>query len=347
MRCAAVALAIVGLVIACDGDETRPATQLLVTVDSDLQIGSELTDVRVDIGTADGDSVSERHTFKLTASKPKEDEVQLPFSFGVAKRGQDAFQLRVAGLKGDAIAIDIRWNVQFEAEKTLGFSAFLGSACAGTTCEETETCYPRRRGNIAAGACAKVPMASTSPVAPGDELPQIAAADAGKPAGRGGAGGAGAAAAAAGRSDAGGAGVSGNGRAAGGSGACATQLTDYFADSDGDGHGDPSMKRSVCGAAPAGFVTSGDDCCDSDNRAFPGQLQGDVTASTCSELGFDFDCDGTEEIGWPHLQSGTCCADDEQEGWKDAIPECGASGQFTRCNAQCQPESSTAKQRCY
>jgi hypothetical protein len=86
---------------------------------------------------------------------------------------------------------------------------------------------------------------------------------------------------------------------------------------------------------------------DSDNRAFPGQDRGDVTDSTCPEVGFDFDCDGKQEVGWPHLRSGTCCTDNDQPGWKDVVPACGATGQFIECDARCAVETVAAKQRCY
>jgi hypothetical protein len=393
------------LAVACDSGEAKPATQLLVTVDSDLVVGSELTSVQVEVRNAAGARETPRHTFVLTTSKPKDAEVRLPFSFGITKAGESDFQLRVTGLDGDKTVVDHRWNVSFEDEKTLGLSVFLGAICAGNLCSDGQTCYSRRKGEIPAGACADVPDASVTPVEPGEELRDR---DAGAPAaeagsggagrggagtgtgtsantsagagaggggrgaagsggtgrgGAGGAGGVGASGAGAGGAGAGGAGAGGAAGSAGagtGCGACrpgescvsgachcASTVVDYYRDADGDGHGDPSMKQSACGAAPVGYVTASDDCCDSDNRAYPGQTQGDVTPSVCAAVGFDFDCDGNGEIGWPYLRSGVCCANGERDGWEDLIPGCGETGVFSECDTACDTVSSAAKQRCY
>jgi hypothetical protein len=354
---------------ACEKQDPKPATQVLVTVDSDLVVGTELTSVQIEIRTTEGVRETPRHTFELATDATQAEQVELPFSFGVAKAGQPEFQLRVTGLKDDQTVVDLRWNVGFQDQKTLGLSVFLGAVCAGNLCTSGETCYPRRKGDIAAGSCAKVPDASTSPVTPGDEFRdagviEVPEAVSGDAAGAGGAAGS----AGAGRGGAGGAGVGGAGRggagsaagagsgagaggasgsAAGAGAACSTTVADYYPDLDGDGHGDPSLKRSVCGTPPVGFVSAGDDCCDSDNRAFPGQKKGDASSSTCADVGFDFDCDGTEELGWPFLASGTCCLNTEQEGWEGAVPDCGETAQFTQCDDLCEPVSSAAKQRCF
>lgn len=355
---------------ACEKQDPKPATQVLVTVDSDLVVGTELTRVEIEVRTTEGVRETPRHTFELITGTPKGEQVELPFSFGVSKTGQPEFQLRVTGLKDDQTVVDLRWNVGFQDQKTLGVSVFLGAVCAGNLCTSGETCYPRRKGDIAAGSCAKVPDASTSPVTPGDEFRDAGVSEVPE-AGSGGAAGTAAGAAGlagAGRGGAGGAGVGGAGRggaasgggggaggaagasgsaAGAGGGGCSTTVADYYSDLDGDGHGDPSLKRSVCGAPPVGFVSAGDDCCDSDNRAFPGQKKGDSSPATCAEVGFDFDCDGTEELGWPFLSSGTCCLNTEQEGWEGAVPDCGETAQFTQCDDLCEPASSAAKQRCF
>ncbi len=57
----------------------------------------------------------------------------------------------------------------------------------------------------------------------------------------------------------------------------------WYADSDGDGFGDPAVSTEVC-AQPPGTVSNADDCDDSDNRAFPGNTE------VCD--GIDNDCDG-------------------------------------------------------
>src|SRR5699024_8725387 len=45
----------------------------------------------------------------------------------------------------------------------------------------------------------------------------------------------------------------------------------YYADRDGDGHGDPASLVHVCGnERPAGYITVGDDCDDRNAAVFPG-----------------------------------------------------------------------------
>jgi hypothetical protein len=63
----------------------------------------------------------------------------------------------------------------------------------------------------------------------------------------------------------------------------------YYADSDGDGYGDPTIPDSSCSGAPMGYVVDMTDCDDGDGSTFPG----------ASELcdGMDNDCDGTFDEG--------------------------------------------------
>ena len=58
----------------------------------------------------------------------------------------------------------------------------------------------------------------------------------------------------------------------------------WYADADGDGHGDPGSTSTGCDA-PLGFVAAGDDCNDGDNLAWIGAIE------QCD--GSDNDCNGT------------------------------------------------------
>jgi uncharacterized protein (TIGR03382 family) len=59
----------------------------------------------------------------------------------------------------------------------------------------------------------------------------------------------------------------------------------YYRDFDGDGHGQMRLPRVHCaGGAPTGYAATGDDCNDSDDRAYPG------AADVCN--GRDDDCNG-------------------------------------------------------
>jgi len=62
----------------------------------------------------------------------------------------------------------------------------------------------------------------------------------------------------------------------------------WYADSDNDGHGDPRIVLVAC-ARPPSFVTTRDDCDDSDAASFPGGTE------VCD--GADNDCDGVVDDG--------------------------------------------------
>jgi hypothetical protein len=101
--------------------------------------------------------------------------------------------------------------------------------------------------------------------------------------------------------------------------------TRVYRDADGDGHGDPSSFLEAC-AAPAGYVSSSDDCDDGDARAFPGQTAF-FNDRPRSNLSWDFDCNGTEEP--QHVASVFTCnggstgCSNNGGYWMDSVPACG------------------------
>lgn len=77
---------------------------------------------------------------------------------------------------------------------------------------------------------------------------------------------------------------------------CASLLCQtFYVDHDRDGYGENGTTLQLCevdGATPpAGYVAQGDDCCDSDANAFPGQSMYFHTTDACG--GWDYDCNGT------------------------------------------------------
>jgi hypothetical protein len=158
------------LFAACEEAEPSPATQVLVTVDSDLDVPSEIDTVRIAVDDIKDGRESDSHDFKLARNEAARGEVELPFSFGIAKAGQSEFMLRVIGLKDTEPVVELDWNVRFEDGTTLGVSPFLGEVCAHAGCKNGQTCFPRKRGDIAAGACASVPAAETTAVRGGGEV---------------------------------------------------------------------------------------------------------------------------------------------------------------------------------
>lgn len=106
-------------------------------------------------------------------------------------------------------------------------------------------------------------------------------------------------------------------------------LETFYADNDGDGHGDGAQPILAC-APPAGYVTSADDCDDGDARAFPGQAS--YFSTPRADGSFDFDCDGSSTLEHPRVNAeycicgwGTCGV---TIGFKVAVPPCGETGVY-------------------
>ncbi len=70
-------------------------------------------------------------------------------------------------------------------------------------------------------------------------------------------------------------------------------FTTYYADADGDGYGDATVSQSTCNGAPLGFVTSSNDCDDTNSAVNPGATE------VCN--GVDDDCNGLTDDGLTFL----------------------------------------------
>jgi len=105
-------------------------------------------------------------------------------------------------------------------------------------------------------------------------------------------------------------------------------------DSDSDGFGLAGTDLSSCSKS-----TTQGDCHDGDQNVRPDQTQFSATAVpgvADPNIDFDFDCDGKEELEFPTVLD---CAAPAQgcnnpEGWKTALPGCGATGTWIRCVQQ-------------
>jgi hypothetical protein len=105
-------------------------------------------------------------------------------------------------------------------------------------------------------------------------------------------------------------------------------------DLDGDGH------------LALGPACNGDDCCDIDANAHPGQTTFFTQLDQCGS--YDYDCDGkvTPQYGAVSCQwQGFTCSG---SGF-DQVPACGASGQYETCNLgffTCNPSADMRVQAC-
>jgi len=68
-----------------------------------------------------------------------------------------------------------------------------------------------------------------------------------------------------------------------------TAVSTWYADSDGDGFGDPAVSAEACGA-PSGHVADATDCDDNDASVYPG-------APEIPDDGIDQDCSGEDAVG--------------------------------------------------
>jgi hypothetical protein len=96
-----------------------------------------------------------------------------------------------------------------------------------------------------------------------------------------------------------------------------------YADTDADGFGDTATLACLC-TAPQGYVATGGDCDDSDNRAKPGQTGYFTTPSTHGS--YDFNCNGSVEKNYSDpvascTYNGSSC--DYVYGFVGSIPACG------------------------
>jgi hypothetical protein len=123
-----------------------------------------------------------------------------------------------------------------------------------------------------------------------------------------------------------------------------------FRDSDNDGFAEagrpaerrcPDEDRTRFGRCPIDYTnrapvgTANIDCCDRDHRARPDQTVFFNIRSFCSELNFDFNCDGVSTrqvtaVAAPrrcdYATAAACDAAEEEAAWLMTVPECGVGG---------------------
>ncbi|TXG35065.1 T9SS type B sorting domain-containing protein [Seonamhaeicola maritimus] len=109
-------------------------------------------------------------------------------------------------------------------------------------------------------------------------------------------------------------------------------LSTFYADTDGDGYGNPNDSMQAC-SAPTGYVTDNTDCDDTQAAAYPGNTE------TCD--GIDNDCDGQVDEG----VLSTFYADADSDGYgnpNDSIQACSAPTGYVSDNTDCDDTQAAA-----
>ncbi len=246
---------------------TEAATEVLVAVMSDLQSGSDLTELQVRVLDQDGKVELSRKKLLLSEDGATGTYV-LPLSYSLtpAPNARSNFRLVVTGRgPGNDGTIGDRVEAQasaaFQSGRRMLLPILLARKCLEELCREDaqvtdQTCMD--------GACVDVPRVRLTPAGNGDGLVPIAKSDAGQPA----------------RESDGGGGdcesdencqspLDGASPAGCASAKCkAGQCVFSAADVDGDGH-----RTAVC-TLPGHSISLGDDCDDRDPTVYPNGWDG-------------------------------------------------------------------------
>jgi hypothetical protein len=91
----------------------------------------------------------------------------------------------------------------------------------------------------------------------------------------------------------------------------------------------------------------GDDCCDQDNRAHPGDTSYFTSPDECGS--FDYDCDGTQEPEFAEVNCMLGLLSCSGDGFDKTPPACGVVATFDRCDLgllTCNTSPSQVAQGC-
>jgi hypothetical protein len=135
------ALAVLALVPACN---QQRVTQLVVVVDSDFSVPSELVFVDAEVLDPGGALVSQQSFWVAPPGAGSATRFELPLSFGIVPQGGDATRRAQIVVRGRSAAgtplVEQTARTGFVAGQSLVLPMFLARRCIGVTCGTGETC---------------------------------------------------------------------------------------------------------------------------------------------------------------------------------------------------------------
>ena len=139
--------ALLALLVVAAACRTKPATQLLVAVGTDIEVGDPLEQIEVEVGPADGASVFSRRTILVSRNPMPPFTVAMPFSFGVVPQDDDASrQVRVVArgrfrASGRRDRVVVTAITGFIEERSLLLPLYLQQRCVDVLeCADGFTC---------------------------------------------------------------------------------------------------------------------------------------------------------------------------------------------------------------
>lgn len=124
----------VGVLTGCGGDET---TAIVVSVDTDLSVPSEIDAIRMDVVGPDG-----RERFGLADLT----QAELPVAIGIVhQRGPlSTLEVTIVGLVGNTVQVTRTGRTAFVSEQQKLMVLDLRRACVSVACDSGQTCVDGR-----------------------------------------------------------------------------------------------------------------------------------------------------------------------------------------------------------
>ena len=155
-----------GMLLACK--EQVQESRIVVSIDSNLQVGNQIDAVRIEAFDAQGQQRSDSQSIPLTPGSAPGNS-SFPLMFYTERTALEQFLLVVSGLKSGNVVIESRVLVRYKEHATLFLPILLSDACYEKSCSTAGmTCYPIATSEVAAGSCGGVPEPRLTDMDPRD-----------------------------------------------------------------------------------------------------------------------------------------------------------------------------------